>query len=108
MKGEANAGSQTGDKKMTSNRTLADRYAAAKADLDAAEAIVKALKAEIEALGIDVAHGDDVDVVVDLRERKGSLDEKALLRLITPDELTACRGKPTVYSSLRIKAKVKG
>ena len=26
----------------------------------------------------------------------------------TPDELAACRGKPTVYSSLRIKAKVKG
>jgi hypothetical protein len=93
---------------MTSNRTLADRYAAAKADLDAAEAIVKALKAEIEALGADITYGDDVDVVVDLRERKGSLDEKALLRLITPDELAACRGKPTVYSSLRIKAKVKG
>jgi hypothetical protein len=93
---------------MTSNRTLADRYAAAKADLDAAEAVVKALKAEIEALGIDVAHGDDVDVVIDLRERKGSLDEKALLRLITPDELSACRGKATVYTTLRIKAKVKG
>ena len=66
------------------------------------------LRRGIEALGTDITYGDDVDVVVDLRERKGSLDEKALLRLITPDELAACRGKPTVYSSLRIKAKVKG
>ena len=77
-------------------------------DRDAAALEVNAILAEIEALGTDITYGDDVDVVVDLRERKGSLDEKALLRLITPDELAACRNKSTVYSSLRIKAKVKG
>ena len=73
------------------NSSLADRYAAAKAELDAAERAVKALKAEIEALGVDKVVGDCCDVVIGLSERKGALDEKALLRLITPDELAACR-----------------
>jgi len=91
-----------------SNRTLADRYAAAKAAEAEAAKLVSALKAEIEATGLDRLEGDDCDVVVDLRERKGSLDEKALLRLITPDELAACRNKATVYTALNIKAKVKG
>ena len=93
---------------IISNRSLADRYAAAKAAEAEAAKLVAALKVEIEATGLDRIEGDDCDVVVDLRERKGSLDEKALLRIITPDELAACRGKPTVYTALNIKAKVKG
>lgn len=92
---------------MISNRTLADRYVAAKAALEAAEAVVKALKAEIEATGLERVVGDDADVTVSLQERKGAIDEKALLRLITPDELAACRAAPTMYSVLRIKAKCK-
>ena len=82
---------------------LADRYCAAKAVLDEAEAQVKALKDEILALGVEVIEGNRNFVNVGLSER-GSLDKKAV-----EDELGAAwvkaHTKVTLVTSLRIKAK---
>lgn len=90
-----------------SNRSLADQYVAAKAAAEAADAIVKALKAEIEATGQDRIIGEDADVIVSLQERKGNIDEKLLARFMSPDEIASCRKESSIHPVLRIKAKCK-
>jgi hypothetical protein len=87
---------------MTIN-TLADRYAAAKKVLDDQEAIVKGLKAEIVALGVEEVEGARNFVIVGLRERN-TLDTKAVLAKLGALWVKA-NTKSTVYENLTIKAK---
>jgi hypothetical protein len=87
---------------MTIN-TLADRYAAAKAVLDAAEAEVKALKAEIVALGVDEVEGARNYVKIGLGERN-TLDGKAVAAELGAAWVKA-HSKSSVYEILRIVAK---
>ena len=85
---------------MSNHNTLADKYIAAKAELDAAEAAVKALKAEIEATGQDLVVGTFADVKVALQERT-SFDKAVLEKLLSPDQLASAT-KVSTFAVLRI------
>lgn len=87
---------------MTIN-TLADRYAAAKAVLDAAEATVKELKAEIVALGVEQVEGARNFVNVGLAERS-TLSTKDVIAELGAAWVKA-HSSSSVYEVLRIKAK---
>lgn len=88
---------------MTIN-TLADRYAAAKAVLDEAEAAVKALKNEIVALGVEVVEGNRNFVKVGLGQRN-TLDAKAVEAELGAAWVKAHTKAGAVYEILTIKAK---
>lgn len=88
---------------MTNNTApLADLYAAAKAELEAAEAKVKAIRAEILATGCDAIHGDTCTVTVSLSERE-TFNGKLAKTFLTEDQIAACTGS-TLVETLRIKA----
>ena len=87
---------------MTIN-ILADRYAAAKAVLDEAEAAVKAIKEEILALGAEEIEGRNCFVKVGLSER-ATLDKKAVERELGADWVVE-HSKVTLVTSVRIAAK---
>jgi hypothetical protein len=87
---------------MTIN-TLADRYAAAKKVLDDQEAIVKGLKAEIVALGVEEVEGARNFVKIGLGERN-TLDTKAVEAELGAAWVKA-HSKSSIYEILRIKAK---
>lgn len=90
---------------MTSNTaTLADAYAAAKAELEAVEARVKALRNEIMATGLEAIEGQHAIVTVGLSER-GSLDQKLAKTFLTAEQLAACT-KTTLIETLRVKVKM--
>jgi cell division ATPase FtsA len=85
------------------NRATADRYAALKAIVDAAEKELKLLKAEIVATGSDLVQGDEYDVKVNLGERK-TLDAKAVLAALGADWVAA-NTKATTYEILKVVPK---
>ena len=85
---------------------LADQYAACKIAAEAAEAQVKALRAEILALGAEEVEGFNCTIKVGLSERN-TLDSKAVEAEMGKDWVKA-RSKTTLVESLRIKAKVPG
>ncbi len=90
---------------MTTNYTkLADLYAIAKAEADAAEKRAKALRDQIRALGMETVTGDAYDVTIGLSERV-SLDRKALIELIGESAVEAC-SKTTLVETLRVKPHV--
>lgn len=86
---------------MTMNVTipLADRYAAAKAAADAANAALDALKAEIKALGMPTLHGVTCDVTLALSEQM-----RVDLKLIPQDIAEAAR-RPVLVERITVKAK---
>lgn len=83
--------------------TLADRYAAAKAAADAANAALEALKKEIKELGQERHVGVTCDLVLELSEQR-RLDSKMLEQFMTPYEVDLCK-KPVLVETIRIKAK---
>ena len=83
---------------------LADMYALAKAELDAAEARVADLKKQINALGVETLEGDHCTIVVDLSERT-TVDSKAVRLILTDDQFKSV-SKTTLVQSVRIKAKI--
>jgi len=85
------------------NRLPADRYAALKAIVDAAEKELKLLKAEIVATGSDLVKGDEYDVKVNLGERT-TLDAKAVLAALGADWVKA-NSKATTYEILKVVPK---
>jgi hypothetical protein len=89
---------------MSNVNTLADRYAAAKAILDEAEDAVKALKAEIVALGTDEVEGRSCFVKIGLGQRN-SLDAKAVEETLGKEWVKAHTKQGAVYEVLTIKAK---
>lgn len=72
-----------------SNVTLADRYAAAKAAYDAADAALKALRKEVLETGADVLQGEDNVLTVVLSERK-QFDTDAAKKLLTKEQVATC------------------
>jgi len=87
-----------------SNLTLADRYAALKAEADKIAKLLDAAKAEIKATGLELIEGQMADVAVTLSERC-TLDSKLAKQFLTADQIAACT-KTTLVETLRIKAKV--
>ena len=83
--------------------TIADRYAAAKAAADAANAALEALKKEIKELGQERHVGVTCDIVLALSEQR-RLDSKLLEQFMTPEEIDLCK-KPVLVETIRIKAK---
>ena len=83
--------------------TLADRYAAAKEALDAAEQLVKELRREILVTGGDLVEGESCNVVVSLSERN-SLDQTMVRSMLTEEQIAAC-SKVALIETLRIKHK---
>lgn len=88
------------------NISLADRYAAAKAAYDAADAALKAIKAEVNALGTDRVIGDEVDLLISLRASK-VLSEALLLERhgVTKAQVEACKVEGNVSPVINIRAK---
>lgn len=84
-----------------SNLPLADRYAAAKGALDAAQKAVDELKAEIKATGQPRIEGAFYIVEVGLSER-ATLDTKLVKLLISEDQIAACT-KVSMVETVRIK-----
>ena len=71
------------------NLPLADRYAQAKANLEASQKAVDELKAEIKATGSTRLEGAFFAVEVGLSER-ATLDSKLVKAILTDEQATAC------------------
>lgn len=84
-----------------SNLPLADRYAAAKGALDAAQKAVDELKAEIKAAGQTRLEGAFYVVEVGLSER-ATLDTKLVKGILSEEQVAACT-KVTMVETVRIK-----
>jgi hypothetical protein len=89
---------------MFDNLTLADRFAALKAEADRIEKLLSAAKAEIKATGLSLVEGEMADVTVTLSERK-TIDTKLAQQFLTPEQVEACT-KTSLVETLRVKAKV--
>ena len=89
---------------MFDNLTLADRFAALKAEADRINKLLDAAKAEIKATGLALVEGDMADVSISLSERK-SLDTKLAQQFLSPEQVEACT-KTSLVETLRVKAKV--
>jgi len=86
---------------MLTNLTLADRYANAKARADEAEAILKAIREEILATGVERLDGAFASVTVALSERS-SLDSASVKKMLTPEQVAAVT-KVSLVTTLRVK-----
>lgn len=84
-----------------SNLTLADRYAEAKARAEEAEALLKVIRDEILATGVERLDGEFASVTVALSER-ASLDAASVKKLLTPEQVQAVT-KTTLVTTLRVK-----
>jgi hypothetical protein len=91
---------------MTNTIAAVEVYLAAKAQVEAAEAILKQAKDDVIAIvgGYGFLAGETADLDVAVQART-TLDEKALLLLITKEQLEACKKEGTAYPVVRIKAK---
>jgi hypothetical protein len=81
---------------------LADLYAAAKIEVEAAQAALDAIKAQIIATGCDVIEGDDFRVNVGLQERT-TISAKEAERVL-PTDLYQSLAKTTMFPAVRYKA----
>ena len=89
---------------MTCTTTLADAYALAKSELDAAQKAVDALRKEILATGVERIAGDCAIIEVALSER-ASFDAKIAKTFLTPEQAAACTSV-SLITTLRIKPRV--
>lgn len=83
---------------------LADKYAIAKQEADAALATLDAIKAEIRSLGRETLEGTHVLVTLSLAERR-SFDAKAAAQYLTDEQVKACT-RTTQVETIRIKPRV--
>jgi hypothetical protein len=84
--------------------TLADRYAAANEAVKAAEAALKILKDEINALGQPELIGEYAIVTLGLSERN-TFDATVAKGFLTTDQIVACT-KTTLVSTIRVKTNI--
>jgi len=91
---------------MTNTIAAVEVYLAAKAQVEAAEAILKQAKDDVIAIvgGYGFLAGETADLDIAVQARK-TIDEKALLQLITKEQLEACKKEGAAYPVVRIKAK---
>lgn len=88
---------------MTNLATLADEYAALKAQIEQQEKLLKAMRAEILATGQELIVGERAIVEVNLSERN-SLDTARVKQMLTEDQIAAVT-KTTLVETLRVKPK---
>jgi hypothetical protein len=91
---------------MSNTASLVSAYIAAKAELDAAEARVKALKAEIlvASNGGDIVEGDEADIRITVGQRS-SLDAKLVAQILTAEQIESCTKRGAPYEVLNVRAK---
>ena len=91
---------------MTNTASIADRYLAIKAAADAAEAALKEIKAEINALGTDKIEGTTCDLVISLRATKALSEVLLLERLgVTLAQVNSCKAESTISTVINVKVK---
>jgi len=91
---------------MTNTAPLPDRYLAIKAAFDAAEAALKEIKIEINALGTDKIEGTTCDLVISLRATKALSEVLLLERLgVTLAQVNSCKAESTVSTVINVKVK---
>ena len=83
--------------------SLADRFAVLKADADAINKALDAVKAEIKATGLETIVGERAIVTVSLSERT-TFDSKAAKAFLTADQIASCE-KVSLIETLRVKPK---
>jgi len=83
---------------------LADKYALAKQEADAALATLDAIKVEIRALGREVIEGTHVLGTLSLSERR-SFNAKLAAQYLTTEQVAACT-RTTQVETIRIKPRV--
>lgn len=92
---------------MTNTIAAVEVYLAAKAQFDAAEAVLKAAKSDVIDIvgGYGFLEGETADLDIAVQARK-SIDEKALLALgLTQAQINSCKVEGAAYPVVRIKAK---
>lgn len=91
---------------MSNTASLVSAYISAKAQLDAAEALVKQLKKEVIAAsnGGDVVEGDEADIRITVGQRS-SLDAKLVGQLLSAEQVEACTKRGAPYEILAVRAK---
>lgn len=89
---------------MFENLTLADRFAALKAEAERINKLLDAAKAEIKATGLSLVEGEMADVTITLSERK-TIDTKLAQQFLSPEQVEVCT-KTSLVETLRVKAKI--
>jgi hypothetical protein len=91
---------------MTNTTAAVEVYLAAKAQAEAANAVLAQAKNDVINIvgGYGFLAGETADLDVGVQSRK-SLDERALLQFITKEQLEACKVEGAAYPVVRIKAK---
>jgi ParB-like chromosome segregation protein Spo0J len=87
---------------MSNINTLADRYAAIKAEIDGLTRLLDEVKAEIKAAGREEIVGERNVVTLALSERS-TLDTAAVKKLLTAEQIAACT-KVSLIETIRVKA----
>ena len=88
---------------MNNLNTLADRYAAIKAEIGGLSRLLDEVKAEIKATGMDEIIGDRNVVTVTLSEPV-RFDAEAAKKLLTPEQIAACTKTGELVTTIRVKA----
>lgn len=89
---------------MSNYNNLADRYAQIKAEAEALNKKLEAIKSEIKELGVEEIVGSNFTVTVSLSERS-TLDQKKVKEILTPAQIAACNSVALV-TTIRVKASV--
>ena len=89
---------------MTNNlNTLADRYAAIKAEIDGLNRLLDEVKTEIKATGMAEIGGDTAVVTVTLSEPV-RFDATTAKTFLSPDQIAACTKVGELVTTIRVKA----
>lgn len=89
---------------MTNEANLADRYQAIKLEIEALERLLKDVKKEIKATGLETIVGENAIVTVGLSERT-DIDREAAKEYLTAEEYKLLC-KTTLVETIRVKSKV--
>ena len=83
---------------------LADKYQAIILEIEAIERLLKDVKKEIKATGLETIEGTNAIVTVGLSERP-ILDQNLIKELLSAEDLALCT-KVTLVETVRVKSKV--
>jgi len=93
-----------GANQMTSNiNSLADRFAAIKAEIDGMNRLLDEVKAEIKATGMAEIVGENSIVTVTLSEPV-RFDATAAKSFLTEDQIAACTKVGELVTTIRVKS----